>query len=545
MSDDSELIGKGPCADCGSSDACASYTDGHTHCFSCGKHRSGDGSEPSRERKPMGAKDLLPMEEAQALIKRRLSAESCQKWGYFVTEHHGKKVQVATYRNDKGQPVAQKVRYADKTFNVRGDLKAALPLYGQWLWRDKGKTVIITEGEIDAITVSQLQGHKWPVVSVPNGAQGAAKAVAKALDWLMNFDTVVFMFDNDDPGRAAALECAALLPPGRAKIATLPLKDASDMLQAGRGEEVIKAFWDAKDFKPDGIVNAKDLWDDVSKDEKLFAFPYPWDALQQITRGMRGGELIMLTAGSGIGKSAAVREIAHHLLVGGHTVGMVMLEETIKRTALGMMGLSANHPLHLDRDGVSEAQLKAAFDATLGTGRLFLYDHFGSTAVDNLMARIRYLAKGCGCSVVVLDHLSIVVSGNESDDERKLIDQTMTALKTLAMECGVVLVVVSHLKRPGGDKGHEEGAMTSLSQLRGSHAIAQLSDFVIGLERDQQGDNPLITTLRVLKNRFTGETGIAGYLLYDRTTGRLSETDEPSSDEQPSTGGANNNDDEF
>lgn len=539
---DSELVSKGPCPDCGSSDACALYTDGHTHCFSCGAHHGAAGDAPPPTRKSMAAKDLLPFEEPQALVKRKLSAESCKKWGYFVTEHHEKRVQVAVYRDDKGQPVAQKVRYADKTFNVRGDLKAALPLYGQWLWRDKGKAVIITEGELDAISVSQLQSHKWPVVSVPNGAQGAAKAVAKALEWLLNFDSVVFMFDNDEPGRAAALECAALLPPGRAKIATLPLKDASDMLQAGRGEEVIKAFWDAKDFKPDGIVNAKDLWEEVAKDEKLFAFPYPWDALQTLTRGMRGGEVIMLTAGSGIGKSAAVREIAHNLLVGGHTVGMVMLEETIKRTALGMMGLSANHPLHLDREGVTEAQFKAAFDATLGTGRLFLYDHFGSTAVDNLLARIRYLAKGCGCSVVVLDHLSIVVSGNESDDERKLIDQTMTALKTLAMECGIVLIVVSHLKRPGGDKGHEEGAMTSLSQLRGSHAIAQLSDFVIGLERDQQGDNPMVTTLRVLKNRFTGETGIAGYLLYDRKTGRLSECGAPDSGDNPSTTGASDDD---
>lgn len=538
---DSELISKGPCADCGSSDACASYTDGHTHCFSCGKHRKGD-SEPSAPKGTrMANKELLPQGEYGPLVARRISEETCRKWGYTKSTFNERPVQIATYRDERGQPVAQKVRFPDKTFTVRGDLKLA-GLYGQHLWRDKGKKVVITEGEIDAMTVSQLQDNKWPVVSVPNGAQGAAKAIARSLDWLMNYDEVVIMFDNDEPGNAAALECAELLPPGKAKIATLPLKDPSEMLQAGRGHEVIQAMWDAKAFRPDGIVNGADLWDAVRVEDKLFAQSLPWAALQAITRGMRSGELWMFTSGSGMGKSAVVREIAHHLLMLGQSVGMLMLEETVKRTALGMMGISANHPLHIDREGVSEDALKKAFDATLGTSRLFLYDHFGSTGVENLMSRIRYLAKGCGCKFIVLDHLSIVVSGNEDGDERRMIDNTMTALKTLAMECDVALIVVSHLKRPGGDKGHEEGAQTSLAQLRGSHAIAQLSDFVIGLERDQQGENPMVTTIRVLKNRFTGETGVAGYLAYERDTGRLSECEQPKPSEDHSTGGDGNDD---
>lgn len=541
MSSDSELIGKGPCPDCGSSDACCTYTDGHTHCFSCGKTRQGDGSPSKRERKPVAGKPLITDGEVEGLAKRKISEETCAKWGYKVSRFKDKKVQIAPYYDEDRQLVAQKVRFPDKTFMVTGDISRALPLYGQHLWRDGGKMVVVTEGELDAMSVSHIQGNKWPVVSVPSGAQNAAKAIGKAIDWLMKFDHVIFMLDNDEPGNLAAIECAEVLPPGRAKIATLPMKDASEMLQAGRGSEVIDAIWGAKEFRPDGIVNGDTLWDAVSKEEVMFAYELPWDDLQAITRGLRGGELVTVTAGSGIGKSAVVREIAYHMLAKGVTMGMVMLEETVKRTALGMMGLSANHPLHLDRGNVTEAQFKEAYDKTLGTGRLFLYDHFGSTAVENLMSRIRYLAKGCGCQVVILDHLSIVVSGSGDGDERRMIDNTMTALKTLAMECGIVLILVSHLKRPAGDKGHEEGAVTSLAQLRGSHAIAQLSDFVIGLERNQQGDNPLVTTLRVLKNRFTGETGIGGYLLYDRTTGRLTETEAPSASENHSTSG---NDDE-
>jgi twinkle protein len=101
----------------------------------------------------------------------------------------------------------------------------------------------------------------------------------------------------------------------------------------------------------------------------------------------------------------------------------------------------------------------------------------------------------------------------------------MTRLRTLAQELDVAIFVVSHLKRPDG-KGHEDGATTSLSQLRGSASIAQLSDFVIGLERNGQAECAVeanTTRIRVLKNRFSGETGRCGALLFDKATGRMNE----------------------
>ena len=86
-------------------------------------------------------------------------------------------------------------------------------------------------------------------------------------------------------------------------------------------------------------------------------------------------------------------------------------------------------------------------------------------------------------------------------------------------------MLVSHLKRPDG-RGHENGAVTTLAQLRGSAAIAQLSDCVVGLERDQQdAEQRHFTNVRVLKNRFSGDTGLATTLHYSQTTGRLVEVD--------------------
>jgi len=134
------------------------------------------------------------------------------------------------------------------------------------------------------------------------------------------------------------------------------------------------------------------------------------------------------------------------------------------------------------------------------------------------------MVKGLNCKYIFLDHISIVISGMDTQDERRLIDMTMTKLRKLVEELKCAMFVVSHLKRPEGKFGHEEGVQTSLSHLRGSHSLAQLSDCVLGFERDQQSeDEHNVLTCRVLKNRFSGDTGIATTLIYNKDTGRLSE----------------------
>lgn len=521
--EDSTLIRHEPCPACGSKDNLGRYSDGHGFCFGCGHYEHADGA--SSEPKPEVKRDpnLVPYYEAEVhpLKARGISEETCRRYGYRVGTYKGHMNHMAPFYKD-GKVVAVKLRDADKNFKIIGD-GAKMPFFGQNV-QDQGKMLVVTEGEIDALSVSQAMGNKWPVVSVPNGAQGASRTFKANLDYLERFENVIIFFDMDEPGQEAAKECAELLSPGKAKIASINgAKDANELLVSSRVQEIVRAVWDAKSFRPDGIISGIDLWDDVRTEDEHVSIPYPFLALNEKTRGLRKGELVTITAGSGIGKSAVVREVAHHLIKQGEKVGMIMLEENPKRTALGLMGIELNKPLHLTREGVDEVALKRAFDATVGSGNLFLYDHWGSSELENLMARVRFMARGLGCSFVVLDHLSIVVSGLGDGDERRLIDNAMTMLRTLVEETGIGMLLVSHLKRPEGNKGHEEGAATSLSQLRGSHAIAQLSDIVIGLERNQQSETPNVTTMRVLKNRFSGDTGIAGELHYNRTTGRLTE----------------------
>ena len=96
------------------------------------------------------------------------------------------------------------------------------------------------------------------------------------------------------------------------------------------------------------------------------------------------------------------------------------------------------------------------------------------------------MAQALDCKWIFLDHLSILVSGQEDTDERKSIDILMTKLRSLVEQTNIGLLLVSHLRRPSGDRGHEDGREVSLSHLRGSASIAHLSDSVIALERDQQ-----------------------------------------------------------
>ena len=186
------------------------------------------------------------------------------------------------------------------------------------------------------------------------------------------------------------------------------------------------------------------------------------------------------------------------------------------------MSTAVGKNLHIGEH--EEQELSAAFDRSIANWNLYLFDGFGSFDPDIIYNRIEYLATGLECRVVFLDHLSILLSGLDGD-ERRMIDTTMTKLRSLVERTGIALFLVSHLRRNSNDRSsHEEGGRVSLSSLRGSHSIAQISDSVVALERDQQADtlgSP--TTVRVLKNRYSGETGVACELSYDLNTCRFTE----------------------
>ena len=528
------LVTHQPCDACGSSDALAVNENGSSKCFACGDFKRSEGSNEitifELEEKPQpkqsfsSIENLLTTGQYKPVVERGITTATAKTYGVM---HNADKTYFSYHvPDDANIPTAAKIRQPDKQFSVVGEWKEA-GLFGQHLFPKGGKAITITEGEFDALASYQMQGSKYPVVSVKNGASGALKDCKDSYEWLDSFDTIIISFDSDEPGVKAAREVAELFG-GKSKVMKYPsqYKDACDFLINNDSKSYIASFWAAERFIPDGIINGSSLWEEVNKPIEKAAVMYPWKGVNKLTFGIREAELVTITAGSGLGKSQFVREIVWHILQNSdENIGLLFLEENARKTALSLMSLAANKPLHLPTVISTEEERWDAFEKTMGTQKLFMFDHFGSTSIDNIVSRCRYMAKALDTKYLFLDHVSIVVSAQSNGDERKALDEICTKLRMLVQETGITLFMVSHLKRPDG-KGHEEGAVSSLAQLRGSASIAQLSDMVIGLERNGQADDPIernTTQVRVLKNRFAGVTGLACGLLYNQDSGRMSE----------------------
>ena len=522
-----------PCELCGSSDGATIYTD-HKYCFVCERftwlnRECFEGSERSMS----SNKSIIPDSdmEVKALRARGITSATCQKYGYFVTkDDFGNTIQVANYKKD-GKTIFQKIRGKDKKFSIRGEQEDVF--FGQHLF-PSGRKLVITEGEIDCLTVSQIQDNKYPVVSVPFGAGSAKKLFKANADWLQGFEEVIVMFDMDDAGRKAVRSVSGILPPHKLKIATLPMKDPNECLLNGKADEVVRAIWNATEYRPDGIINAKDMKEAFfSKETDIVSYEFPWaEGLTKMTQGIRKGEMLLLTAGTGIGKSTMAREIAFKLKMDdGLKVGMVMLEENVNKTLRDLLSIACQTPLHLQWNNADKEVLKTAYDEVFGDGGFCLYDHFGSIESNNLLEKIRFLITTENCDFIIFDHVSIAVSGldESSMNERKAIDMLMTQLRALVEETGAGIIVVSHLRK-GDTKTtpFEQGGTISLDDLRGSGSLKQLPDTVLALERNQQADDDdlkNVLKIRVLKCRFTGNTGLAGYLKFNKSNNILEDID--------------------
>lgn len=524
-----------PCDKCGSSDGVEDYVD-HSHCFVCGDHIKKDKEIEDQEQFDKKAtpndsishhsspvSSLLLLLRVGPIADRRISEETCKKYGVGFTENGD---QAYPYYDKNGQLKAYKFRKSEvKGFLSKGDINESV-LFGQQLFSPgSSKQITITEGETDALAAYQMQGSRYPVVSVKS-ASSAKRDCVSAFEYLNSFEQIVVNFDKDEPhkhpatgethypGQEAAQQVAALFPLGKVRILLLDkAKDACDYLKQGWEKNYIDEWWKAPTFIPDGLKFAKDMWGDVVKKDNYETIPYPWEGLNDLTYGIRLSELVTFTADPKIGKTQILREIVYSALSNTDKgLGLIFLEEPNKHTLLGLMSLSANKPLHLPdvRSEVSDDELMGYFKSCYPDDRVVLWDHFGSSHIEKVLDKIRHMA-ALGCKYIVLDHLSIVVS-DQNGDERKKLDEIATKLKTLCMELNIAVLTVVHQNRKG--------------EIRGSMGIEQLSNIVIKLHRNKLDEDEWrrnITEVVVQDNRFCGRTGPASFLYYESTTGRLSE----------------------
>jgi len=521
----SKLIGRKACPDCGSADNLAVYDD-HEHCFSvdCDRHVFYGDTEiekPIHAYKSSIERDLtpLPQFEQPAIKDRGLSSATVNTFKVTVNLNPESQVgHVYPYFDENGAHVANKVRRkGEKAFYWEGEVSRGT-LFGQSIFPGGGKAITITEGECDALAVHQIWGNRYPCVSVKSASE-AKKNCADNFEYLNSFEKIVINFDNDDPGQKAALQVAQLFAPGKVHILKLhKWKDANDYLINSDVKLYVDEWYRAPAYMPDGLLLGNDpaLLDDIVNYTEPHCIPYPWLGLNKSTYGLRLSEFTLFTADTGIGKTTFMKEIEYALLKDkeleekGYGIGFLHLEEPKRDTALGLMSIHNNKPYHLPDTPKSKEELTDAYNATVNTKRVVIWDHFGSNDIDSVLNKIRHMV-ALGCRYIVLDHLSIVVS-DQSGDERKQLDEISTKLKTLTMNLQICVIAVIHINRQG--------------QVRGSAGPEQVSNNVIRLERDKRETDEWrrnVTRMVVEKCRLSGRTGPCCWVYYNPETGRLVE----------------------
>ena len=496
-----ELHGPCPNPKCGSSDAYCIYEDGHGHCFSCGYHKF-------IEKKEADFKELSDEVFTYEFIPHRgLNKNSLTKY------------EVKTKIKSDGEPVSVGFKYPNGSFKIREIEKKAFTTQGDiakagLFGRDKfaagsAKSVTITEGEYDAIALYQVLGS--PVVSVRSSVT-AQSDCAIDRSWLNSFERIYLAFDADEPGRDAAGKVAKLFDYNKVydvKFSGGSRKDANDYVREGADAELRACWQNAKRYLPDSLVSSFSEFEKILKEPLKDGIPYPFPTLNYMTYGIRTGETVLFTAQEGVGKTEVMHAVLYQLLKGTKdAIGAIFLEEPKRRLLQAMAGLELKKPVHLPDSNCEPDEVVAALKQVVtDDDRLHVYSHFGSDDPETLLDTIRFLVSARGCRRILLDHITMAVSGLAGENERRALDYLSTRLEMMVKELDFSLLLVSHVNDDG--------------LTRGSRNISKVADIRIDLTRDIKASDPIIrntTNLMVSKNRFCGRTGPAGQLLFDPNT---------------------------
>lgn len=522
---ESEFLYHSQCDACGSSDANANYSNGTAYCFACGKWSKGEDGQPTSSPRNTGTNVALLTYDYKDLGRRKIPESICKQFRYgYGTDKNGNIVQIANYFDKDKQVVGQKLRYPNKDFKFIGDAKAST-MFGQSLWGNTGKKLVITEGEIDALSYATATDGKYPVVSLKGGAHAAKKEIAQHIDWINGYEEIYLWFDNDDAGRQAVSDVVSLIPADKLRIVRHPdYKDANEVLLYKGKSGVIQAFYNAERFKPDDIVTPMDLLDTVAEPIAV-GFPYAYDALTQMLYGRRFGEVVTVGAGVSVGKTDFIMTQVAHDISKGWKVATFMLEQSVKETILRVAGKIDGKHYHLPNVEFDKDKLKETVSGM--DGNLFMFDNFGANTWEVIREKIRYMNYNYECRVFYIDNLTALNS--HAADERRNLDALMSEVAGLAKELDIWIMLVSHLNPPKSGASHEAGGKTEQNQFTGSRAIMRWSYTMLGIERNTLHEDPDERNkglVRVLKDRFSGSaTGRTVGFYYDRDTGLVHETD--------------------
>jgi len=551
-----------PCLDiarCGSSDARQVYEDGGSKCFSCNKsfkasedtegtstnmaknsNEEFEEEETTRVQKFTDGKDVVDytakLEEIGSLGSRGFQERHITKtvasfFNVKVDYNSDGTIKTHYYPYLSEEGIGYKVRKLPKSFSFVGAFSG---LFGKDIFANGGKRVVITEGEIDAMSVAQAYHSRnqiiYPAVSVKAGVD--TKALIENREWLRSFDEIILFFDNDEVGLALTLKAISILGVDKVRIPKYPsgCKDPNEILVKEGGDKLLRCIWDAEKHQPAGIMGRSALKTAMKAKNAVKSVPYPeaMRGVQSKTKGMRKSEIALYISGTGSGKSTMIRQnILNILEITDDKVGIISLEETPGETArnLSAMAIARNH----SAEEIPDEDMDVGFDKVFGVDgedeRVIVLDHQGSIKDDSIVAQLEYMAL-MGCGYLFIDHITILVSeGAEGLTGNEAIDKIMNDLLRIAKKYDVHIGLVSHLRKASsGNKSFEEGRLPSIDDIKGSGSIKQVCLDIIAFARNMTADNePERNTLSmsVLKCRHTGLTGPVPGAYYNYKTGLL------------------------
>ena len=544
-----------PCPSCGSSDSLAIYHDGGGYCFSnCGyvSQAKLEGRAENRQRRHKVS--TWNIEEVSGypladLSHRGLTREAVER--YSVRQ---------AIRPETGEPDKQAIFYpagtgggwkrknalTKKDMEIVGDYNG---LFGQQVFPSGGRFLVITEGEEDAVSLWQAfksQGKDYSVVSLPNGSSCSGVEKREVWDYITSFQGVLLVFDADDQGKEAAEKFADIYSTEvKLKIAELPAgcKDANDCIKKGKEKQLVRACFQAREYQPELVIPGSEVSLDMVQEpikpgSKLHRFPAFSDKLG----GVRDGELGIVMAPPGVGKSTWVAEIGYELIKDeDNKVAWLFLEEDLKKATQRLIAIDNDVPLpryRLNPQVIPQEKIKDSYERLINNGRTWFIDlgPAGRVDVDRLMHLLRYY-RSQGVTKFIFDHISILFSHDERDNERKLIDNVLSEVAAFCASTGSTMIMVAHIKRfdqkiyVNDQINDAKWLYIDPAMARGSGSFEQLAFWIAALEPEQtENEAKGRMRINIKKNREWGFTGPCDAIKMDQNTGRLEVAEVPEYD---------------
>jgi len=403
-------------------------------------------------------------------------------------------------------------------FSSIGIVRNTCMLYGQKQCQHGGKKLFITEGPVDMLSAWQalkdsLQRTKWKdmnpnVCSIVNGTSNADKSIAHNEEFVRSFKQVVIAMDNDcrkpiEPeniirGKEAEDLIGSYLSSDNLLVPNYPdnRNDLNEILIED-GSKILNdlLLWNVKPFQAEKIITFEEVMTfeeavaPVEEGIMIDGFPLFNDAML----GFRPHELTTITGLSGTGKSTWAFEVCFQCAMQGHKVGLIMLEDPLKKTqqriSARYLNVNPKHYFINPRDcGKTEEELKEAWEFSINPDNFIVLNHFGSIVSKVLMSKIKSLTAS-GCEIILLDHANMSVSGLETQDERKDLDILYTNLAAFRAAHPVHIAVVAHVDKKAGtqDQGRPSEPKwnhLNMYNLRGTAGMPQLSCNVVFLHSE-------------------------------------------------------------